>query len=65
MDAKAYKEKYGISKKEVAKHYFKKDGLLDLEQIEIQLATIIKFNEPSSEKELEELFTKFFRSLSE
>ena len=46
MEAKAYKKKHGIAKKEIAKHYFKKDGLLDLEKIENKLATIIEFTKP-------------------
>ncbi len=65
MDAKTYKKKHGIAKKEVAKHYFKKDGLLDLEKVESKLATIIEFAIPTSEMDLEELFERFFRSLLE
>lgn len=65
MTAKDYKEKHGISKREIAKHYFKKDGLLDLEQIETQLSAIINFNKPDSEPELEAMFEQFFVSLSE
>ena len=65
MTAKAYKDKHGIDKMEIAKHYFKKDGLLDLEQIETQLAAIINFNKPNSEIELEAMFEQFFVSLAE
>ena len=64
LDAQAYKKKHGLAKREIAKHYFKKDGLLDLEKIESKLAAIIEFNQPSSEIELDELFEKFFNTLA-
>lgn len=65
LEAQAYKKKHGIAKREVAKHYFKKDGLLDLEKIEAKLATIIDFTKPASESELDKIFEQFFDSLSE
>lgn len=65
MEAKEYKKRHGISKKEIAKHYFKKDGLLDLEKIENKLATIIDYIKPQSADGLSELFSNFFESLSE
>ena len=65
MDAKAYKKKHGITKKEIAKHYFKKDGLLDLEEIENNLSAIIGYISPKSEGELDKVFEKFFDSIAE
>ncbi len=65
MTAKEYKQKHGIAKKEIAKHYFKKDGLLDLEKIETKLATIIDFTKPDSVNNLKKLFNQFFSTLSE
>lgn len=52
MTAEEYKEKHGIAKREIAKHYFKQDGLLNLEKIESKLATIIDFTAPQNEEEL-------------
>lgn len=65
MEAKAYKKKHGITKKEIAKHYFNKDGLLDLEEIENNLAAIIGYTSPKSEVELTTVFERFFDSLSQ
>lgn len=65
MTATDYKEKYGIAKREIAKHYFKKDGLLDLEELEKSLGTIISYTKPQSESELKDVFEKFFDSLQE
>ncbi len=63
MTSKQYKQKHWISKREVAKHYFKQDGLLDLEEIENKLATIIDYINPDNKDELEKVFLKFFDSL--
>ena len=65
MTAKEYREKHGINKRAIAKHYFKKDGLLDLEKVESNLATIINYVLPKSERKLDSVFEKFFDSLSE
>lgn len=65
MTAEEYKKKHGIAKREFAKHYFKRDGLLDLEKIESKLAAIIEFNKPESDEELYGMFEKFFDSLEE
>lgn len=65
MDATEYKAKYGIAKKEIAKHYFKKDGLLNLEEIENGLGVVISYASPNSESELDMVFEKYFTSLSD
>jgi len=65
LTAEDYKKKHGISKREIAKHYFNKDGLLNLEKVESKLATIIDYAKPNNEKKLENTFDKFFDSLEE
>ena len=65
MTAQEYKTRHGVAQRQIAKHYFKKDGLLDLEKIESKLATIIEFLRPVSEPDLDRLFEQFFSSLSE
>jgi len=63
MEAKEYKKKHGIKKREFAKHYFTKEGLLNLEEIENSLSAVVDYVVPSSESELDKVFEKFFDSL--
>lgn len=46
----------------VEKHYFKKDGLLDLEKIEQKLANIIEYKKPNSRSELETLIRTYLNN---
>ena len=65
LTAAEYKKKHGIAKKEIAKHYFKKDGLLDLEAIETKLSNVIEYAKPRGERELERVFKEVFESIEE
>lgn len=65
MTAKEYKAKHKIAKKEFAKHYFDKDGLLNFEKIENKLATVISYIKPKNKKELEDVFWNFFTMIRE
>ena len=58
-----YKADNQLEKHTIAKHYFTKEWLLDLEKIESKIAVIIEYNTPSSTKEIENIIDKFTASL--
>ena len=59
-----YKEINDLDKKVIAKHYFTKEGLLDLEKIESKIAPVIEYNQPKSKEEIEWMIDKFIINLS-
>lgn len=59
-----YKEINALDKKVIAKHYFTKEGLLDLEKIESKIAPVIEYNQPKSKEEIEWMIDKFIVNLS-
>lgn len=60
VKASEYKVNYDVPKREIAKHYFSKSWLLDLEAIENDIWAVIKFQNPKNKTELEKLIIKFF-----
>lgn len=56
-----FKEKNKIPVKDIAKHYFDKNWLFDLEKVENKLAWIIEFNNPKNKEDLKKLIQNFIK----
>lgn len=61
VKASEFKSQNHLPKKEIARHYFTKDGLFNLEELENDLWVIIKYEKPKDRDALKELIQNFLK----